>query len=101
MFNFSQEAGDADLHKFVEVVRGDGEKFYAFKERVAAVLGLLQNAVIESHPLQVAIEVKSGFVEGNSCHGHSNAADKIISRVLPGDEQRRRSSLGANLQGVP
>src|SRR5579862_4715080 len=82
MLDFLQETGNADFHEFVQIVGRDGEEFHAFEEWILAVLGLLQNAVIECHPLQVAIEIELRIVEGNTFHDVSGAARKSIARLL-------------------
>jgi hypothetical protein len=50
------QASDADLDELVQVARGDGEKFYAFEQRIAFVARLFEDALIELHPGKVSVE---------------------------------------------
>ena len=63
VLDFLKEAGDPDLHEFVQIISGDGEEFHSLQQRVAPVLGFLQDAVIERHPLQVAVEIKLWIIK--------------------------------------
>jgi hypothetical protein len=55
MLDFLQEAGHPNFHEFVQIVSGDSQEFHPLQQRIAPVLRLLQNAVVERHPLQVAV----------------------------------------------
>ena len=73
VLDFLQETRNADLHKFVEVVGRDGQEFHAFKQWVTAILRFFKYALVEGHPLHMAVEVKSGFVERNAGHSCSQS----------------------------
>ena len=58
-----QETGDPDFHKFVQIVGGDGEKLYSLQQRIAVVAGFFQDALVEGHPLQMAVEIETRVLE--------------------------------------
>src|SRR4029077_14663961 len=49
---------DADFDELVEIAGGDGEEFYALKERVGGVERFFEDAAIEGHPGEMAVEKK-------------------------------------------
>lgn len=69
MFDLLKKAGDADFDEFVEIVGGDGQKFDAFKKRIAVVASLIEHTLIEGQPLEVAVQVKAMVIERNAFHG--------------------------------
>ena len=52
------QAGDADLEELVEVAGEDGQEAHALEQRVALVDGLVQHAVVELEPRQLAVDVR-------------------------------------------
>ena len=68
MLDFLEEAGNTDLHEFVEIVGSNGEKLYAFEKRITWVAGFFEYTAIEFEPLNVAIEVVARIFETNSGH---------------------------------
>ncbi len=52
------EAGDADLEELVEIGARDAQELHPLEQRNAAVLGLLQHALIELQKRQLAIDVE-------------------------------------------
>ena len=58
----AHEAGDADGEELVEVGGGDADEAEALEQRVAGVLGLLHDAVVEVEPAQLAVDEAVGRV---------------------------------------
>ena len=54
-----QETGDPDFDKFVQIIGGDGEKLDSFKQRIAVIAGFFKYALVEGHPLEMAVEIES------------------------------------------
>ena len=50
------EPGHADLEEFVEVGRDDAEEFEALEERGGGIFGLIEDALVEFQPTQLAID---------------------------------------------
>jgi hypothetical protein len=44
------EGGDADFEELVQVRTDDGEEFKPFKQRLAGILSLFENALIKLQP---------------------------------------------------
>src|SRR5208337_3574992 len=82
MCNLLQKAGNADFHELIEVVCRNGQKLYAFKEGIRRVARFFQNALVEGHPLEMAVEVKTRFVKRDSGHEISwGGQTPYLSRV--------------------
>ena len=82
MFDILQETRNANFHEFVQIVGGDGQEFYAFEQRIAAVARFFQHALVERHPLQVAVEVKAVIVKVYTCHKPSWVSDHKYLRCV-------------------
>src|SRR5580700_5154101 len=63
------EAGDADLEEFVEVGARDAQKPHPLEQRDAAVLGLLQHALIELEKREFSIDVELRYLQVDVVHG--------------------------------
>ena len=63
MLDLLQETGDPDFNKFVQIIGGDGKKLDAFKQRVAVIAGFFKNALVEGHPLEMAVEIEARILE--------------------------------------
>jgi hypothetical protein len=46
-----KKTGNAHLDEFVQIVRGDGEKFYALQQRISGVARLFEHPPVELQPL--------------------------------------------------
>ena len=64
-----QEAGHPDFHEFVQIVRGDGQKLHSLQQRIAGIARLFQDALVEGHPLQVAVEIEAAGLSVMREHG--------------------------------
>ena len=62
------EAGLADFNIFIEIGAGNGQKFYALKERIRRVFGFLEDAPVELHPGMVPPGKELLFLHGSG-HG--------------------------------
>jgi hypothetical protein len=47
MFDALQKAGNANLHEFVQVAGGDGQKFHTLEERVIFVAGFFEDPAVK------------------------------------------------------
>jgi hypothetical protein len=57
------EAADALHEELVEVRAGNGQELDAFQERVPIAFGLSEDALVESQPGQLTVEVEAWIVE--------------------------------------
>ena len=55
------DAGDTNAEKLIEVGRVNRQEFQPFEQRHGGVFGLLQHAVIERKPGNIAVDVGQGF----------------------------------------
>ena len=60
--DLAAQAGDAHHVEFVEVVGGDRQEAQPLEQRVVRVAGLVQHALIEGEPGQLAIDEAVGRV---------------------------------------
>ena len=68
-FDLLLEAGDAHLEKFVQVGSGDAKKLETFQERIAGIAGLVEHALVELQPAQLAVDEMSRFnSRDRRCH---------------------------------
>ena len=58
-----QKSGETNFHKLVQIIRGDGEKFYSLEERIFGVERFLKDAFVELQPRDVAIEEETRVIE--------------------------------------
>ena len=63
------EAGDADLEELVEIGAGDAEESHPLEQRNAAVLGLIQHALVELEKRELAIDVELRYLQVGVVHG--------------------------------
>jgi hypothetical protein len=63
-----QKAGNTNFHELIEVVGGNGEELYAFEKWICRVSRLFQDTLVEGHPLQMAVEIKTRVIERDTCH---------------------------------
>src|SRR5271168_1035890 len=87
MLDALQEAGDAHLDKFIEVIRGDSQEFDAFQKRVPDVAGLFEDAAVELQPLHMAVEIVARVVECGACHKSVSGVERDSLSLLRQDEQ--------------
>ncbi len=55
---FLEDGGHADHEEFVEIGPDDGQEFHPLQERVGGVQGLVQDALVEFQPTQLAVDVQ-------------------------------------------
>ena len=55
MFGLLHETRQTYFDKFVKIAGGDGEKFYAFKERIIRVASFFEDAFVKLQPGIVTI----------------------------------------------
>src|SRR5580704_4060156 len=58
-----------DLEEFVEVRAGDAQELHPFQQGDAAVLGLIQHALVELQERELAIEIELRRLEVGVVHG--------------------------------
>src|SRR5258705_3863438 len=69
VFDALQKARHPHFHKFIEVVRGDGEKLHAFQQRICRIARFLHHSPAKIQPLYMAVQVVSRIVQNRSAHG--------------------------------
>ena len=63
------QARESHLDEFVQVARGDAEKFHALEQRIAGIARLFENPLVKLHPGKVAIEESLIVGNGSARHG--------------------------------
>jgi hypothetical protein len=84
-----QQATDANLEKFVEIVGGDGKKFHTFEQRIARISGFFEHPPIKFEPRGFAVEKGRAVAQRLSSHifkpSLSNPIVKVERRWLFGE----------------
>src|SRR5450631_1707414 len=68
VFELLQQAADPDFKEFVQVAGGDGEKFYALKQRITEVSSLFEHAPIKLQPRCFAVQECGAIARSWSNH---------------------------------
>src|ERR1700726_524093 len=56
MLHLLQKTGDTHFDEFVQIARGDGEKFYALEQRILGILRFFEDALVELQPGKMTIQ---------------------------------------------
>jgi len=90
LLDFLEEAGNADLDEFIQMLAVMARNLDALKKRVGDVARFFGHATIELKPLNMSVEVVAPVVEADSWHGRflkSQRTRKDANSLLRADER--------------
>ena len=82
-FDLLLEAGDAHLEKLVEVRAADAEEFQAFEQGIRRIQRLVEDALVEFQPAQLAVEEMFRF-ENRVRHKMGETARHVAAAITSG-----------------